>query len=615
MKEFDVIVIGGGHAGVEAAAAAARMGAATLLLTKSPDDLGALSCNPSIGGPGKSQLVAELGALGGIMPRAADMAGIHFRVLNASHGPATQALRAQIDRDKYRDAVKNLLGLYLPLLEGECRPKGDEGELPPICFADGPPQGGGDIVYPEIIYESVETLDIENKIINGKYRATAIVITTGTFLRGLVHRGCEKIESGRLQDDGTYQTADKNISATLERAGFKLLRLKTGTPARIYADSIDFSVCEAQPGDTNHPWFSSPPLEGCPKGGVVYPNFGPTNCYITRTTSETHQIIRDTITDAPMYNGEIVGTGPRYCPSLEDKVMRFPEHSSHQIFLEPETANGKLIYPNGLSTSMSAAVQDKFIRSVPSLENARIERYGYAIEYDAIDARVLKSTLESKDIPGLFFAGQINGTSGYEEAAAQGIVAGANAAAFVGAHTCALGRESRVPLKSAISMGGCAPLQIDRTNSYIGVLIDDITTLGVDEPYRMFTSRAEYRLSLRADNAITRLGPMAVAAGLITGEHYEKNIAEKAEIINQNDRFYAGYIARAQREIERYNRDKDIKIPMGFDYAAMSGLTNELKEKLSAARPETIAALSRIPGITPAGIINILRRVRRTNNG
>ncbi|MFA7188067.1 MAG: tRNA uridine-5-carboxymethylaminomethyl(34) synthesis enzyme MnmG [Alphaproteobacteria bacterium] len=543
MINYDVIVIGAGHAGTEAAAAATRRGAKTLLLTKSESDLGALSCNPSIGGPGKSQIVAEIDTFGGIMPIAADMAGIHWRLLNATHGAATQALRAQIDRTLYHNAIKNLL---------------NQNNL-------------------DLVYESVENLDLENKIVNEKYQGKAIILTTGTFLGGLVHRGTEKIKSGRLQDDGTYQEADKNISKILEKAGFSLIRLKTGTPARIYSDSIDFSVCEKQPSDEDHEWFSSG-KDGC-KSHV--------SCFITHTTEETHQVIRDNIKNAPMYNGSITGTGPRYCPSLEDKIMRFPEHKSHHVFLEPEGLNSDLIYPNGISTSFGTDVQEKWMRTIPGLENMRIARYGYAIEYDAIDARALKSTLESKDLPGIFFAGQINGTSGYEEAAAQGLVAGANAAG--------------------------ANLQLDRTNSMIGVLIDDITTLGIDEPYRMFTSRAEFRLSLRSDNAIVRLGPMAVDAGLITESQRTQKYNEKAEKIAEIDKLYAGYIARNQREIESYKRDANLKIPADFDYKSLPGLTNELIQKLTRTRPENIADLARIPGMTPAGIIVVLRKIRTGN--
>ena len=546
MQNYDVIVIGGGHAGTESAAAAARRGAKTLLLTMAESDLGALSCNPSIGGPGKSQMVAEMDAFGGVMPRAADRAGIHWRTLNATHGAATQALRAQIDRDLYHNAIVDILSEYKNL---------------------------------DVVFEPVENIDLENATVNNKYHARAIVLTTGTFLNGTVTRGTEKIPSGRLMDDGTYQDADKNISGILQNAGFRVLRLKTGTPARIKRDSIDFFVCEIQPGDTPHDWFSDGDEN----------NKYDSVCYITHTTETTHNVIRENIKNAPMYNGDIRGTGPRYCPSLEDKVMRFPEHTSHHVFLEPEGYNSDLIYPNGISTSFGADIQDAWIRTIPGLENAEIARYGYAIEYDAIDARALNDKLQSKDHPHLFFAGQINGTSGYEEAAAQGLVAGANAAAYA----CDL-----------------PYLELDRTNAMIGVLIDDITTLGVDEPYRMFTSRAEYRLKLRADNAIARLGPIGVALGLISPEKYEQKLSARADKIAENDKFYAGYIARNEREIAAYKRDAELKIPSDFVYTGLPGLTNELIEKLTATRPENIADLSRIPGMTPAGIMVVLRKIK-----
>lgn len=547
---FDVIVIGGGHAGVEAAAAAKNMGANVALITQKISDLGALSCNPSIGGPGKSQMVAEIDAFSGVMGRAADRAGIHWRTLNATHGPATQALRAQIDRDMYHRAVVDILSE----------------------------------IGVKLIFEKVVDIDAKQKIINNKYQAGAIVFATGTFLGGVVTRGNEKIPSGRLQDDGTYQENDSKTSEFLRNLGFKILRLKTGTPARILKKSINFDVCEVQNGDTPHDWFSSD-LEN-----VEFRNTDKENaCFITHTTESTHNIIRENIQNAPMYNGDIRGTGPRYCPSLEDKVMRFPEHTSHHVFLEPEGYNSDLIYPNGISTSFGTDVQDMWIRTIPGLENAEINRYGYAIEYDAIDARALNAKLQSKDWPHLFFAGQINGTSGYEEAAAQGLVAGLNAAAFV------LGKDM---------------IELDRTESMIGVMIDDITVLGVDEPYRMFTSRAEYRLHLRADNAMHRLREKIAKLNVFDMANYDKRAKTLEERRIANDKMYAGYIARNEREMAAYRRDAELKIPVNFEYAGLPGLTNELVEKLTAVRPENIADLSRIPGMTPAGIMVVLRKIK-----
>ena len=549
MYDFDVVVIGAGHAGIEASTAVARIGLKVALITQQETDIGALSCNPSIGGLGKTQLISEIDAFGGIMPYVADLSSIHWRLLNSTHGAATQALRAQVDRKLYSQNMLSILNKYKNL---------------------------------SIIYESVYDLDLNNKIVNNKILSKAIVITTGTFLNGLIHMGEDRIESGRILEDNKYQKSDKNISKILTEAGFPIIRLKTGTPARLYKDSIKYNMCEIQESDKEHDFFS----------GLTNINLNnkTINCYITKTNEKIHNFIKDNIKYAPMYNGNITGTGPRYCPSLEDKVMKFPNHNSHHVFLEPEGLESNLVYPNGISTSFSKELQDKWIRMINGLENVEIARYGYAIEYDSIDPRMIKSTLESKDIPGLFFAGQINGTSGYEEAASQGLVAGANAAIYC--------------------LNSNKYLNLDRTNSMIGVMINDITTIGINEPYRMFTSRSEYRLSLRSDNAIERLGKIALDLNLITKEEFDIKYSKKINIIKDNDLIYSGYIDRNKREIENYNKDKNIKIPEKFQYTNIPGLTNELVEKLSFTRPETIADLSKIPGITPAGIMVVLRKIK-----
>ena len=624
-KAFDVIIVGGGHAGTEAALASARQGVATLLVTHSIETLGQMSCNPAIGGIGKSHLVKEIDALGGAMAKAVDLAGIQFRVLNASKGPAVRATRAQADRVLYRAAIREMLEQQKNL---------------------------------SLFQQSVDDLLIEDGAICGVItqmgmliRAPRVVLTTGTFLGGKMHIGLESSSGGRAGDPPAIALANR-----LRELPFRVNRLKTGTPPRIDADSVDFSVMQVQEGDTPVPVMSYM--------GKVSDHPQQINCYITSTNEKCHEVIRAGLDRSPMYTGVIEGTGPRYCPSIEDKVMRFADKSSHQIFVEPEGLNTKEIYPNGISTSLPFDVQLEMVREIKGFENAHITRPGYAIEYDFFDPRDLHYSLETKFVKGLYFAGQINGTTGYEEAGAQGLMAGLNAGLD------ARGLESWCPR---------------RDEAYIGVLIDDLITLGTNEPYRMFTSRAEYRLTLREDNADLRLTEHGRKLGLVDDERWafysEKKIriqeelkflrstwvqpnTERAERINhllerpitreysladllarprvehgpllaayngvlasggdgvseiaqtsleaqstqqaEIQIKYQGYIDRQEEDIERLKKQENTKLPADFNYQQMQGLSNELKQKLFEAKPENIGRASRIPGITPAAISLLL---------
>jgi len=611
--QFDVIIIGGGHAGTEAAMAAARMGRQTLLLTHNIDTLGQMSCNPAIGGIGKGHLVKEVDALGGLMATAIDHAGIQFRILNASKGPAVRATRAQADRVLYRQAVRTALENQPNLM---------------------------------IFQQAVEDLIVENDRVVGavtqmglKFRAKAVVLTVGTFLDGKIHIGLENYSGGRAGDPPAI-----SLSRRLRELPLRVNRLKTGTPPRIDARSIDFSVLGQQHGDEIPPVFS---FMG---NAAQHPRQIP--CYITYTNEKTHDVIRNNLDRSPMYAGIIEGIGPRYCPSIEDKVMRFADRNAHQIFLEPEGLTSNEVYPNGISTSLPFDVQMKIVRSMQGMENAVIVRPGYAIEYDFFDPRDLKPTLESKFIPGLFFAGQINGTTGYEEAAAQGLLAGMNAA------------------RHATEQEGWAPR---RDQAYLGVLVDDLCTLGTKEPYRMFTSRAEYRLMLREDNADLRLTEKGRELGLVDDLRWAR-YNQKLEMIEQerqrlrgiwvnphhaqvediNTRLsaplskeasaeellrrpemtyqlltslqafapavtdaqaaeqveiqvkYEGYIARQQEEIEKQQRNENTLLPEGLDYRQVNGLSNEVIAKLNDHRPTSIGQATRISGITPAAISILL---------